>query len=564
MSGAFQRATAWVNLGAVTRNCERLREGLGEGVELCAVVKANGYGHGIVECARAAVSGGAGMLAVAAASEAFELRESLADTPVLTMGALTDAELDVALSARSELGVWREGFLETVAERGSGFGLRPRIHVKYDTGMGRLGEREAANVERLLGLAAEDPRVELAGLWTHFATADERDSGFFDEQLDRFVELADRARATYGDGLLIHAANSAATLREPRSHFDMVRCGIAVYGLDPFGADPRPLGLEPVMGLSSYVAAIKRFEPGDSAGYGRTWRADRDTFVGVVPIGYGDGVRRGLSNRARGPDRGRALSDRRHDLDGQPHRRPRPRALGRPRRGGRPARRLRRGRGQGRGVGPAPRDDQLRDLLRRLAAGAEDRPPLSAPRLEDALAAAPLVARAREAAADLEVPVWIVGGAVRDALLGRPLTDMDLATPGPASTVAHHLSKALGGKLFELSDEFDTWRVVGIGDGGGEEGAAFSIDVAALRADSIEADLALRDFTVNAIAVPLSPAAPVEAIDPSGGIADLEARRLRVVSARSFDDDPLRLMRAGADRGRVRARAGAGDARARP
>ncbi len=297
MSGAFQRATAWVNVGAVTRNCERLREGLGEGVELCAVVKANGYGHGIVECARAAVSGGAGMLAVAAASEAFELRESLADTPVLTMGALTDAELDVALSARSELGVWREGFLETVAERGSGFGLRPRIHVKYDTGMGRLGERQAANVERLLGLAAEDPRVELAGLWTHFATADERDSGFFDDQLDRFAELAERARATYGDGLLIHAGNSAATLREPRSHFDMVRCGIAVYGLDPFGSDPRPLGLEPVMGLSSYVAAIKRFEPGDSAGYGRTWSADRDTFVGVVPIGYGDGVRRGLSNR---------------------------------------------------------------------------------------------------------------------------------------------------------------------------------------------------------------------------------------------------------------------------
>jgi alanine racemase len=297
VSGAFQRATAWVNLGAVTRNCEHLRRELGEGVALCAVVKANGYGHGIVECARAAVDGGARMLAVAAASEAFELRESLADTPILTMGALTDAELDVALGARSELAVWREGFLETVAERGAGFGLRPRVHVKYDTGMGRLGEREPANVERLLGLAAEDPRVELAGLWTHFATADDRDSGFLEEQLGRFTELVERARATYGEGLVVHAANSAATLREPRSHFDMVRCGIAVYGLDPFGEAPRPLGLEPAMGLSSYVAAIKRFGPGDSAGYGRTWAAERDTFVGVVPIGYGDGVRRGLSNR---------------------------------------------------------------------------------------------------------------------------------------------------------------------------------------------------------------------------------------------------------------------------
>ena len=261
------------------------------------MVKANGYGHGIVECARAAVSGGARMLAVAAASEAFELRESLADTPILTMGALTDAELDVALGARSELGVWRDGFLETVAERGAGLGIRPRIHIKHDTGMGRLGEREAANVERLLELAAEDSRVELAGLWTHFATADERDDGFFDVQLERFTDLVERARATYGEGLVVHAANSAAAMREPRSRFDMVRCGIAIYGLDPFGEAPRLLGLEPVMGLSSYVAAIKRFEPGDSAGYGRTWIADRDTFVGVVPIGYGDGVRRGLSNR---------------------------------------------------------------------------------------------------------------------------------------------------------------------------------------------------------------------------------------------------------------------------
>ncbi len=140
---------------------------------------------------------------------------------------------------------------------------------------------------------------ELAGLWTHFATADELDSRFFDEQLERFSELAARARQRYGPELLLHAANSAATLREPASHFDMVRCGVAVYGMDPFGEDAAARGLEPAMGLSSYVADLKRFEPGDSAGYGRSWKADRETFVAVVPIGYGDGVRRALSNRAQ-------------------------------------------------------------------------------------------------------------------------------------------------------------------------------------------------------------------------------------------------------------------------
>lgn len=297
MSGAFQRATAWINTSALADNCRRLTDELDDETILCAVVKANGYGHGVTESAVAALDGGAETLAVAAASEAFELRNAEIEAPILTMGALTDPELDVALGARSEIGIWREGFLEMVAERGAGFGARPRVHVKYDTGMGRLGEPDPAIVERLLERAASDDRVELAGLWTHFATADDRTCAFFDEQLERFTAFAERARERYGPDLQIHAANSAATLRDPASHFDMVRCGVAVYGMDPFGEDAAALGLAPAMGLSSYVADIKRFAPGDSAGYGRTWKAERDTYVGVVPVGYGDGVRRGLSNR---------------------------------------------------------------------------------------------------------------------------------------------------------------------------------------------------------------------------------------------------------------------------
>ncbi len=268
----FQRATAIVDVDAVERNCSHLSGVIGDGVRLCAVVKANGYGHGMVECAEAAMRGGAKALAVAAASEAFELRERMPRAPILLMGALTSAELDVALQAQAELNVWRQGFLEEVAERGEQLGVRPRIHVKYDTGMGRLGERDADAVDELLDVCAEDDRVDLAGLWTHFATADEDDEGYLREQLDRFAALALPARDRH-PGLIVHAANSAATLKGAEFHFDMVRCGVAIYGLDPFGRDASAQGLRPAMSLQSYLADVKRFGPGESAGYGRTWRA---------------------------------------------------------------------------------------------------------------------------------------------------------------------------------------------------------------------------------------------------------------------------------------------------
>jgi len=163
--------------------------------------------------------------------------------------------------------------------------------------MGRLGTRDPGEVLALLRACAASPNLEPAGLWTHFATADEPGSGFFDEQLERFAAVAEAAKAEL-PGLTVHAANSAAVFRDPRAHFDMARCGVAVYGLDPFQGDPAERGLRPALSLRSYVADVKPFEPGDSAGYGQTWRAERATRVGVLPLGYGDGVRRGLSNDA--------------------------------------------------------------------------------------------------------------------------------------------------------------------------------------------------------------------------------------------------------------------------
>jgi alanine racemase len=270
---------------------------VGNGVELCAVVKANGYGHGAAVCAAAALRGGASRLAVAAAAEAEELRLHFPDVPILVMGALTPEELRTALAARAEVAVWREGFRDECSRMAAELGHMARVHVKLDSGMGRLGERDPEALIELARACVDDQRLDVAGVWTHFATADEEGHAYLGEQLSRFAPVAEAVREVAPD-CTVHAANSAATIRDPATHFDMVRCGIAVYGLDPFGRDPAERGLEPALELHSYVADVKRFEQGASAGYGRTWRAPEDTWVGVLPIGYGDGVRRGLSNNA--------------------------------------------------------------------------------------------------------------------------------------------------------------------------------------------------------------------------------------------------------------------------
>ena len=289
----MERAIARIDLGALRANCERLRAEVGE-TRLCAVVKADGYGHGAVACAEAAMAGGASALAVATAGEAAELSGT---SDLLTLGALTDQEVDVVLGAGSAIGVWTPGFLDLVAARARALGRPARVHVKHDSGMGRLGTFDGEEVVRLARAVAADPDLELAGVWTHFATADEPDDdeGYFFEQLARFEPVAEAVHAEH-PGVTVHAANSAAVFRSSRSHFDMARCGVAIYGLDPFQLDPTAHGLAPVLSLCSHIGAVKRFPAGQSAGYGRRWRAPRDTWVGVVPLGYGDGVRRALTN----------------------------------------------------------------------------------------------------------------------------------------------------------------------------------------------------------------------------------------------------------------------------
>lgn len=291
-----RRAVARVNLAAVARNCARLREVAGEGTALCAVVKANAYGHGLVPCARAALDGGASWLAVVTAEEAAELRAAGINAPVLLMGALSAEELPLAVEADVDLVAWRVAFAEALRRAPRPAGRPLRVHVKLDVGMGRLGTRDADELLRVAELVEAAPELELAGAMSHLPVADE-DPAVTREQVARFAAFAARLRARRPE-LLLHVANSAATLGIPESRLGMVRCGVAVYGMDPYGVDPAAHGLEPALELRSYVAALKPLAPGESVGYGSRFTAREPTWIATVPVGYGDGWRRAFSDNA--------------------------------------------------------------------------------------------------------------------------------------------------------------------------------------------------------------------------------------------------------------------------
>ena len=214
---------------------------------------------------------------------------------MLVLGALSAAELPVALSAGAEVVAWDERFVDDLIAVAAAAGAAcTSSSTRGWAASGRARCRDALAVaDRVASPAARDAGLRLAGATTHFATADE-DPEFLAVQLAAFDPFA-RALRERGD-VLVHAANSAATLREPASHYDMVRCGIAIYGCDPFGVDPDQQGLEPALELSSYVAAVKLARRGESAGYGRRFIADRDTWIATIPIGYADGVNRALTN----------------------------------------------------------------------------------------------------------------------------------------------------------------------------------------------------------------------------------------------------------------------------
>ncbi|MEO5633320.1 alanine racemase [Gaiella sp.] len=262
----MHRSLITIDLAAIRHNARTLR-GLLAGAELWAVVKADGYGHGATDVGRVALEEGATALCVATVPEALELRAVLPEARIIVLGDTGSADLTVAREARLELGV-------STADVPAGV----PVHLKLDTGMGRWGVSE---------LAA--PGSGVVGVMSHFASAD-TDPEYTAVQLERFLE----ATASVAH-LQRHIANSAGTLLYAEAHLDAVRCGIALYGISPFGTDAAEDGLQPALRWESSIALVKTLGPGDSTGYGRRFVATRPTRIGIVPVGYADGFRRSMS-----------------------------------------------------------------------------------------------------------------------------------------------------------------------------------------------------------------------------------------------------------------------------
>ena len=328
------RSEITIDLTALRRNVRRLCEAAAP-AEVWAVVKADAYGHGAVDAGRTALAGGAAGLCVATVAEGEELRATLPDARILVMSPLGEGEEPRARGARLEVALSAPPVPE---------GLD--VHFKIDTGMGRWGMS--------LADALALPRDRLVGVMSHLATADEPDESFTRDQIARFEE----ARRAF-PGIPAHLANSAGALRFPEARLDAVRCGIAVYGLSPFGDDPAGHGLEPVLSWRSHVALTRALAPGESTGYGRRFVAETPARIGIVPVGYADGFRRGLSGAEILVGR-RAETGGRNDLDGLARRRARGRAC-------RNAGDVDRRRDPRRGARAPSRHDQLRDHVRHRA-----------------------------------------------------------------------------------------------------------------------------------------------------------------------------------------------------
>ena len=291
MPEGWRPAWAEVDLDAVRHNVALLRVRT-EPALLCAVVKADGYGHGAVPVARAAIEAGARWLAVALVEEGVVLRESGIDAPILVLSEPPVDAMPAVLGHRLTPTLYTHKGVEAAA---GAAGTTPlSVHVKVDTGMHRVGAspEEAVAIARAV---VDAPALELQGFWTHLAVADEPDDPYTGAQLERF-DAARRDLAAAGiEPQIVHAANSAGALAHPAARYDLVRCGIAIYGEPPSAVVGGDAGLRPALSLKAEVSHTKALAAGERVSYGLRWRAERDTVLATVPLGYADGVTRRLS-----------------------------------------------------------------------------------------------------------------------------------------------------------------------------------------------------------------------------------------------------------------------------
>lgn len=303
----FHAAWAEIDLSAIAGNVRSLKTLVGDNCRLMAVIKANGYGHGLCQVAGTALENGASALGVARIEEGIRLREHGIRAPILVMG-YTPAGFGREIIVHDLIQtVWSEPEARALSDVALAAGKIIPVHFKVDTGMGRLGKHiagtdlkaglaeTAREVMRINGLSG----VSLAGVYTHFATADEKDKTYTQGQLDLFLRLLNQLYAAGLSRFIRHAANSAAIIDMPETHLDMVRAGIALYGLYPSDAvDHQRLSLQPAMALKTRVIQLKQVPAGTQVSYGATYTTPRSTTLAVVPIGYADGYNRLLSSRA--------------------------------------------------------------------------------------------------------------------------------------------------------------------------------------------------------------------------------------------------------------------------
>jgi alanine racemase len=299
VTNAPARAEVVVDLDAIAANTAVLREHVGR--PLMAVVKADGYGHGLVPAARAVLAGGADSLGVAVLEEALALRAAGVTAPLLAWLHGPGTDFPAALAADVEVSVNAEWGLREVVAAARATGVVARVHLKVDTGLSRGGAtpEDWPDLVQAAARAQADGEIAVVGLWSHMAYADAPTHPTIAAQVRVFEEAVGVARAAGLTGARLHLANSAATVALPDTWYDVVRPGIALYGLDPLGgSDPGAHGLRPAMTVRAAVALTKRVPAGVGVSYGHTYFPERETTLALVPVGYADGVPRAAGNRA--------------------------------------------------------------------------------------------------------------------------------------------------------------------------------------------------------------------------------------------------------------------------
>lgn len=282
-----------VDPGKIEQNMREICSAMPEHVRALAVVKADGYGHGALQTARAAIQGGASMLAVASVDEGSALRDGGIRIPILVLGAVTGYDVKQGVEAGLIQTVCSPDMVRMCESAATETGKQTEVHLKIDTGMGRIGIRTEKEKEQVMKTLRECPHVKLGGAFTHFADADDGEDGerYTEQQFRRFLELTDGLP----EDVIRHCCNSAAIHRHPEMHLDMVRAGISLYGYPPVKTD---MSLEPCMTWTATVSYVKELAPGSYVSYGRTWQANRTIRAATVTCGYGDGYHRSASGKA--------------------------------------------------------------------------------------------------------------------------------------------------------------------------------------------------------------------------------------------------------------------------